>query len=386
MIKGVNMSFSVNLKEFKNLLQKVYPVVPARTPYNVLYNLKFETFEGRLEVFATDMETSVVASIAIDSSEETKFVINAKKIYDWTAISAGDDSQSVTITVNNSNISLTRGKSKSDFACVDTNDYPEFPNLKKSKEYNLPLDKLKYISGRVGNFSASRTDGRSRGALEGILFDCSKENLTSVATDANKLSIVSFSGEFGFDGNVSVIIPPKPFNEVAKIVESFGCESIKFSVEDDSISFFSDDFELVTKLVEGPYPDYKKVIPTEYQKSLVLDRTELISALKITASVADKTNNLTKFYMTNGELRLHSDDKATNSTSDEYLPIEYEGDEFVIGFNSLFLIEILNSLDTEKVKFEFTNNTTGALVRPVFSEDEENKNILFLLMPLRITD
>ena len=386
------MSFSVNLKEFKNLLQKVYPIVPARTPYSVLYNLKFTTQNNRLNVYATDMDTSVVASIAIDSDEETKFVVNAKKIYDWTAISAGDDSQSVLISVKDSGITLTRGKSKSDFACVDANDYPEFPSFNKNKQYEFPAEKLKYISGKVGNFAATREAGRSRGALEGILLDCSKENLTSVATDANKLSIVSFSEELGFDGKASVIIPPKPINEVTKIVESFGYESVKFSFFDESVSFFSDDFELITKLVEGPYPDYEKVIPKEYKKSFIGDRQEIINALRITASVADKTNNLTKFYLevgnSNGEnLRLHSEDITTNSKADEILSVDYDSDDnFVIGFNSLFLIEILTALDTEKVKFEFTNNTTGALIRPVYAEDEENKKILFLLMPLRISD
>lgn len=380
------MSFSVNLKEFKNLLQKVYPVVPVRTPYSVLYNLKFSTKDGRLFVFATDMDTSVVASIAIDSSDETKFVVNAKKIYDWTAISAGDESQSVVISVSDSNITLTRGKSKSDFACIDTDDYPEFPNFEKTKEYEFPAEKLKYISSKVSNFAAAKDASRSRGALEGILFDCSKENFTSVATDANKLSIVSFHEELGFSGNVSVIIPAKPLNEVSKIVESFGYESVKFSFQDENVAFFCDDFELVTKLVEGPYPDYKKVIPTQYEKSFSVERQEIINALKITASVADKTNNLVKFYLTNTEVRLHSEDISTNSTSDEYLSIDYEGEDFVIGFNSLFLIEILSSLDTQKVKFEFTNNTAGALIRPVYAEDEERKDVLFLLMPLRIND
>jgi len=380
------MSFSVNLKEFKNLLQKVISIVPARTPYNLLYNLKFETKNGRLSVFATDMDTFVVARIDIDSNEEAKFFVNAKKIYDWTAISVGDDNQSILISVSDSNITLTRGKSKSDFACVEANDYPPFPNIEKTKEYKFPAEKLKYISGKVGNFAAQKTDGRSRGALEGILFDCSKENLTSVATDANKLSIVSFNEELGFMGNVSVIIPPKPLNEVAKIVDSFGYENVKFAFQDENISFFSDDFELITKLVEGPYPDYKKVIPLEYQKTFSIDRQQIINALKITAAVADKSNNLTKFYLTNNELRLHSEDIATNSISDEYLAIDYENEDFVIGFNSLFLIEILSSIDTEQVKFEFTNNTTGALIRPIFAENEENKDILFLLMPLRISD
>jgi len=380
------MSFSVNLKEFKNLLQKVYPVVPTRTPYSALYNLKFSAADGRLSVFATDMDTSVTASIAIDSNEETNFVVNAKKIYDWTAISAGDDNQSVLIDVKDSNIILTRGKSKSDFALVDVNDFPPFPEIDKNKQYEFPAEKLKYVSTKVGNFAATKTDGRSRGALEGILFDCSGENLISVATDANKLSIVKFIDSFGFDGDVSVIIPPKPLNEVAKIVESFGYESVKFAFKEESVSFFSDDFELITKLVEGPYPDYKKVIPVEYKNSFEVNRLEIISALKITASVADKSNNLTKFFLEKDELRLHSQDIATNSISDEYLAIEYSGDNFVIGFNSLFLIEILNSLDTEKVKFEFTNNTTGALIRPIYADSSENKDILFLLMPLRITD
>ena len=380
------MSFSVNIKAFKNLLQKVYPVVPARTPYPVLCNLKFVTLGGYLKVYATDMDTSVMASIAIESQDESKFVVNAEKIYDWTTISISDDNQDILIDVSDSNIVLTRGKSRSAFACVDVNDYPEFPNFEKVKSYEFPTDKLKYISSKVANFTAAKDPSRNRGALEGVLFDCSKDKFTSVATDANKLSVVSFNSALGFDGDVSVIIPPKPLNEVAKIVESFDYQKIKFSFFENSISFFSDDFELVTKLLEGPYPDYKRVIPSEYKISFSIDRQEIINALKITASVADKTNNLTKFYLENNELRLHSEDIKTNSKSDEFLSVDYDKESFIIGFNSLFLIEILSSIDTQYVKFEFTEKNVGALIRPVYAEDEKIKNILFLLMPLRINE
>jgi len=380
------MSFSVNLKAFKDLLQKVYPVVPARTPYPVLCNLKFTTQDGLLKVYATDMDTSVMASIAVESKDESKFVVNAKKIYDWTAISASDDDQEVIIDVSDSNIILTRGKSKSAFACVDVNDYPEFVNLEKSKVYTLPAEKLKYLSNKVANFTAAKDPSRSRGALEGILFDCSREKFTSIATDANKLSVVSFNSALGFDGDVSVIIPPKPLTEVAKIAENFSYESIKFSFFENSVSFFADDFELITKLLEGPYPDYKRVIPADYKKYFSVDRQEIINALKITSSVADKTNNLTKFYLENGELRLHSEDINTNSKSDEFLSIDYTDEPFIIGFNSVFLIEILSAIDTQYVKFEFVEKNIGAVIRPVYAEEEEIKNILFLLMPLRITE
>ncbi|MCL2844148.1 MAG: DNA polymerase III subunit beta [Chitinivibrionia bacterium] len=382
------MSFSVNFKAFKDLLQKVSPIVPTRTPYPVLCNLKFTTQGGMLRVYATDMDTSVMASIAIDSQDEAKFVINASKICSWTnsAVSASDDDQDVVIEVSDSNIILIRGKSKSAFACVDVNDYPEFVSFDKNKSYTLPADKLKYLSSKVAPFAATKDPSRNRGALEGINFDCTRDRFTCVATDANRLSVVSFNSALGFDGDVSVIIPPKPLECVAKIVESFGYENIQFSFFENSVSFFADDFELITKLLEGPYPDYKRVIPAEYKKHFSVDRQKIINLLKITASVADKTNNLTKFYLENGELRLHSEDINTNTKSDEFLSIDYNDEPFIIGFNSLFLIDVLSAMDTQNVKFEFVERNIGAVVRPIYAEDEEAKNILFLLMPLRISE
>jgi len=108
--------------------------------------------------------------------------------------------------------------------------------------------------------------------------------------------------------------------------------------------------------------------------------------LKITASVADKTNNLTKFYLETGELRLHSEDINTNSKSDEFLTVDYNDESFIIGFNSMFLIEILSAIDTQYVKFELLEKNVGAVIKPVYAEEEEAKNILFLLMPLRINE
>ena len=379
------MSFNINLKEFKNLLQKVYSIVPSRTPYNVLLNLKFVVENRQLKVYATDIDTSIVAKIDIDSNENIKFAVNAKKIYDWITIYNGDENQNIAIDVNNSNMTIVRGKSKSNFACVDVNDYPEFTTFEKNKSYDFPIDKLKYISSRVANFTAAKDPSRNRGALEGVLFDCSKNKFISVATDANKLSIVSFNSILGFDGNVSVIIPPRPLNEVAKIAESFDYENIKFSFYENSVSFFADDFELITKLLEGPYPDYERVIPKEFKLSFSIYRQELINSLKIVATVASKENNLTILCLKNNELSLHSEDISTNSKGDEFLEVDYPFQEdFVIGFNSAFLIEILSAIDTQKVKFEFVGNTAGAVIKPIYSENEDEKNILFLLMPLRI--
>jgi DNA polymerase-3 subunit beta len=384
------MSFNVNFKEFKNLLQKVYPVVPTRTPYNALLNFKFVVENKELKVYATDIDTSIVAKISIGSEENQTFVVNAKKIYDWTTIYSGDENLEISIDVSHSNVALMRGKSKSNFACVDINDYPPFQSFEKDKLYELEADKIKYIAGKVCNFSAAKESGRNRGALEGVYFDCSRERLIAVATDANKLSIVSYGGSFGFDGDLREVIPTKPLNEVSKILEAFDYESVKFSFSNDntnSVSFFTDDFELITKLVDGQYPDYEKVIPKEYNKAFSADRQELINALKVTAAVADKTNNLTKFYMDKNELRLHSEDINTNSKSDEFLDIEYDYDQsFLIGFNSVYLIEILSAIDTEKVKFEFTGILSVALIRPVYSEEDEKKNVLFLLTPLRISE
>jgi DNA polymerase-3 subunit beta len=381
------MSFSVNLKEFKNLLQKVYPTVPVRTSFNALLNFKFVVGNKQLSVYATDIITSIVAKMNIDSDEEKEFVVNAKKIYDWTIISNIDDNQNVLIDIDNTNVVITKGKSKSNFACVDINDYPPFPVYKKDKYYEFYAEEIKYISQRVCNFAASKEIGRNRGALEGVYFDCSKEKLIAVATDANKLSIVSFNRSLGFEGIVQEVIPTKPINEVSKIVETFDYQKINFSFFDESISFFTDDFELITKLIEGQYPDYEKVIPKDYNKYFSIERQELINALKITMTVADKTNNLTKFYLDKNELRLHSEDINTNSRSDEYLEIDYSYEQnFVVGFNSIFLIEILSAIDTQKVKFEFTSNSTIVLIRPVYSEEDEKKSVLFLLMPLRINE
>jgi len=381
------MSFNVNLKSFKNLLQKVYSTVPVRTPYPVLLNLKFVIGGGQLKVYATDMDTFVVAQISIDSDEEKKFVVNAKKIYDWTTISSNDDNQNISIDINDISVVITRGKSKSAFACVDINDYPEFPQFDKSKSYEFPAEKLKYVSGRVSSFAALKNESRNRGALEGVLFDCFKDKVIFVATDAHKLSIVSFNTSFGFNESVSVIVPPKPLNEVVNIIESSEFDNVKVSIFPENISFFSDDFELVTKLFEGPYPDYNKVIPTEHNNEFSIERQDLINSLKIAASVADKTNNLVKLCLEGNELCLRSEDTNTNSRSDEFLSVDYPNDDkFVIGFNANLLIEILSVIDTQKVKFEFINNTTGSVIKPVYSENSEDKNILFLLMPLRFPE
>jgi len=381
------MAFNVNLKSFKNLLQKVYPTVPVRTPYPVLLNLKFVVGGGQLKVYATDMDTSVVAQIAVDSDEEKKFVVNAKKIYDWTTISSSDDNQNVSVEISDSSVVITRGKSKSAFACVDINDYPEFPQFDKSKNYEFPAEKLKYVSGKVSSFAALKNESRNRGALEGVLFDCFKDKVIFVATDAHKLSIVSFNTSFGFNESISVIVPPKPLNEVVNIIESSGCDNVKVSIFPENISFFSNDFELITRLFEGPYPDYNKVIPTEHNNEFSVERQDLINSLKIAASVADKTNNLVKLCLEGDELCLRSEDTNTNSRSDEFLSVNYPNDDkFVIGFNANLLIEILSAIDTQKVKFEFVNNTTGSVIKPVYSEGGEEKDILFLLMPLRFPE
>jgi DNA polymerase-3 subunit beta len=221
--------------------------------------------------------------------------------------------------------------------------------------------------------------------MSGIYCEMNSESITFVGTDAHKLvcyrRLDVKTGE-----NSSFILPKKPVSIVKNILLS-NKEDVDVTVEYNSTNvFFSfDNFFIVCRLVDGKYPNYEAAIPKENPNKLVLNRTDFLNSLRRVSIFANQSTHQVRLLCTEKELVISAEDIENSNDAREKIVCEYEGDEMEIGFNSKFLIEMVNNIDTENVMMELAGPSRAGILFPVYDEEDVKENILMLVMPVMLT-
>jgi DNA polymerase-3 subunit beta len=209
-----------------------------------------------------------------------------------------------------------------------------------------------------------------------------------VATDGHRLGSSFYTGEYETSENVSSILAPKTLMNLVRILDEVQEDSmIQVSLGDKYILFSNQTITLCSKLIDGPYPDYEKVIPKSNNKRAVINKALLLEAVRRVSVLSNQKTHLVKFSFRKKELEIVVLNRDIGGEARQLLPIVYEGDEHVIGFNAAYLIEILSIIKTESVRLEMNTQISPCLLFPFYEKEEDKKcDDLFLIMPLRILD
>jgi DNA polymerase-3 subunit beta len=260
-----------------------------------------------------------------------------------------------------------------------------YPVLKKAEDttkIELPASVL--VTAISKTYFATSND-EMRQQMSGIYCEMNSESITFVGTDAHKLvryrRLDVKTGE-----NSSFILPKKPVSIVKNILLS-NKEDVDVTVEYNSTNvFFSfDNFFIVCRLVDGKYPNYEAAIPKENPNKLVLNRTDFLNSLRRVSIFANQSTHQVRLLCTEKELVISAEDIENSNDAREKIVCEYEGDEMEIGFNSKFLIEMVNNIDTENVMMELAGPSRAGILFPVYDEEDVKENILMLVMPVMLT-
>lgn len=380
----------MKLKVPKNTLDKaiksVSKAVPSKGVQPILNNILLENANGCLKLNATDLDFSIEAIIPSENQEEGKITLSAKKLEEIVSKLDEDD---VFIDVNpeTKKTHLICKQSNFDLVGIPADDFPVIDKPDTSAFVSLSKDKFSKIINLV-HFSASRYDINN--ILGGIFFALrentnpevsSKYVLEIAATDGNRLS--SYELEIN-DPNCNpvfakkeVVVPLKVITDVQRILDTSYDETIKISFLGNQIVFFTEDRFISSRLLDGTYPRYKQLIPSDQDKVAQIDRKQFLSCLERVATMANEITNLVKLSFDANKLSIESSNQDFGQAADS-IDIEYVGDPINIFFNVKYLIEPIRSIDSDKIQFSMAGSINPVLIKPISEE-----NYIHLVMPIK---
>lgn len=369
------MHFNVNSKNLERLLAKVIPAVPVRTPMPVLENFLFEIKDGLLTVYATDIEISLRSSINVDASEDIKIVVPARLLFD--IIKALKETQLKIEAEKNSKLKITAENGVYFIGYSSPDDFPAIPAVTKSREMVMNGLELKKALDQT-SFAMSREDMRP--AMTGTLLELSNEGLRFVTTDGHRL--VKFVNKSKTnEEEEQYIIPERAISVLSKILDQ---NDLKIFLSKTHAAFNFEDLVFITRLIGEKYPSYNSVIPLENENILKLKTEELHSAIKRMILFSSSNSKQVKFSLKENDLEVSAEDIDHGSSARENIYCEYKGEAMDIGFNTIYVNDILSHISDEEIVFKLHSPTKACIIEPI--EQSENEDLMLLLMPVRLNN
>ena len=371
------MKFIVSSTTLLKKLQILGGVINSSNTIPVLDHFLFELNNSKLTITSSDLETTMVSSIIVDSNSLGEIAIPSKLLIDTLKTFP---EQPLTFTVDENNtIEISSNHGKYALAYTDGNQFPKTITLENPSSTKISsLVLAKAINSTI--FASGNDDLRP--VMSGVFFQFSSENLTFVATDAHKL-VKYKRNDIKASAHAEFIMPKKPLNLLKNIIDDDHEISIEYN--NSNAKFELSDLTLICRLIDGQYPNYEAVIPNENPNTLIINRTLLLSSLKRVSIFSNKTTHQVRLKIAGAELNISAEDVDFSNKAEERLTCDYKGEDIEIGFNSRFLIEMTNNLDCKEVKLKMSLPNRAGILRPLdgYSENEE---LLMLVMPVMLNN
>jgi DNA polymerase-3 subunit beta len=367
------MNFIVSSTTLLRHLQSISGVLNTSNNLPILDNFLFEIENGQLKVSASDLETTMITTLEVQSEENGKIAVPAKMLLDMLK---NLPEQPCTFLVKEKfQIEMAYDNGKLRTPGFDGDEFPKLPNIENKSSIKISGDILSKAINKT-LFATGNDDLRP--VMSGVYCHFSPADITFVATDAHKLVRYKRT-DAAATGSSAFILPKKPLNLLKSNLR--GDEEILLEYNDSNAIFTFNDIIIVCRLVDGKYPNYEAVIPKENPNVLTIDRLQFLGSIKRVAIFSNKTTHQIKLKLAGSELSLFAEDVDFANEASERLTCYYDGDDMEIGFNSRFLLEMLNNLDTPEVKLSMSEPSRAGLLTPS-NNSNVDEDILMLVMPV----
>ncbi|HBH24518.1 MAG TPA: DNA polymerase III subunit beta [Cytophagales bacterium] len=368
------VSSSTLLKQLTNIngVITINPVVP------ILENFLFEIKEGKLTVSASDLQTSMITELEVESKESGSIAVPAKILMD-TLKNLPEQPVTFSIDPETYSIEISSDIGRYKLSGENATDFPKIPEVSDGYAVDISTDAL---ARAIGNTIFATSNDELRPAMTGVYVNLSDTNTTFVATDGHRLiryrrvDVVS-------DDNNAIIIPRKALNLLKATLPSENSNvTIEFNMANAFFHF--NNIKMICRLIDERYPDYENVIPNDNNNEMTIDRGELLSSLKRISIYANKTTNQVRLKITGSELQISAEDLDFSNEANERLACEHDGEDIEIGFNARFLIEMLNNIESKEITLKLSEPNRAGLIIP--KEKGDNEDILMLVMPVMLNN
>jgi len=354
-------------------LQAVTGIVERRHTLPILSNVLIERKSGALNLTATDLEIQVMTSSECPSDGEgIAITVSARKLQE--ILRCLPDSVDVTLEISDSRLHVKADRSRFNLQTLPAEDYPRIAEATEvATALVIPQRDFRHVLSLV-QYAMAQQDIRYY--LNGLLVIVDAGTVTVVATDGHRLALASLDTHQP-SPRQEVILPRKAVAELIKLLAD-GEEPVRFEVLSNQVRFSFGTTFLVSKLVDGKFPDYKRVIPTGYQKHFAIDRLALLHALQRAAILSNEKFRGVRWILSSGSLRIACTNTEQEEAQEE-LEIDYQGDTLDMGFNVTYLTDVLANLDAPTVDCALGASNSSALITV-----PGNENFLYVVMPMRI--
>lgn len=374
------MKLTIERAALLRALSHVQSVVERRNTIPILSNVMLDARDGVLNLTATDMDIAIVESVPAEVSGAGATTVPAHTLYEIVRKLPEGAQIGLETDAEGNQILLNAGRARFRLGTLDTAEFPAMSDGELPHGFSLAAGDFRTLIDRT-RFAISTEE--TRYYLNGIYLHAVSGDgdgdgvLRAVATDGHRLARVEMPLPAGAEGMPGIIVPRKTVVELRKLIEETGGE-IEVALSDTKIRFAFDDAVLTSKLIDGTFPDYERVIPSGNDKTMKVDRKSFADAVDLVATIATEKSRAIKLSIAKGNLALSATSPDAGSAEEE-LDANYDGEALSIGFNSRYLLDIAQQIEGDTARFELSDPGSPMIVR-----DADDESALYVLMPMRV--
>ncbi len=375
------MEFKINSSDLLKALSHIHGIVEVRHTLPILSNIILKAKDNELTLSSTNLDIYCADKIKAEVSLAGEISVSAITFFEIVKRLPSGSEVVMTMEEGENEIILKCGRSKFNLSTLKTDDFPIISDNDLSTNFVLSADELIRIIDKT-KFAVSNEE--TRYYLNGIFLHKADRNsiqfLRAVATDGHRLAQYDIPLPQGAEEITGIIIPKKTIFELRKVLDDANGD-VSISLNENKIKFAFNDLKIISKVIDGTFPDYTKVIPQNNNKNFKTNNNELKNAIDRVSAVAaneESKSKAIKLSLEDNKLNLSVESQSKGSAN-ELIDISYDGDKVDIGFNSKYIIDICNEVDGEEVDISLLDSVSPAIIL-----DKTDENLFFVLMPMRI--
>ncbi len=367
------MQFTVSQESLARPLQLVCSIVERRSTLPILANILLKAQGDKLTMTSTDMELEMIATLPVAVDEAGETTVSARKLLD--IVRALPANATISCKTKDNKALVQAGKSRFSLATLSPADFPDSEGASYSEQISMPQSALKNLLDET-SFAMASQDVRYY--LNGLLLEREGNKLRAVATDGHRLALGEITTAETADEKNSVIVPRKAILELGRLLGDIEAE-VKLAFSQQQIKVELLDLHFTSKLIDGQFPNYERVLPLGGDKVVIAERDELKQALSRASILANDKHRSVRLNLDTSLLKATVTNQE-QETAEEEVPVDYNGSALEIAFNNAYLLDLLNAMPDSKVKMTFSDENSSALITP----NDDNISRQYVVMPMRL--
>lgn len=368
------MKFTVQKEDFLQPLTLANSIVQKKQTLAILSNLLLEVKNNRLKIVSTDLELEFETTLPLDQSEEGQVTVPARKLFD--IVRTHPDGTQINLSLKDNHVQVRSNSRRFLLNTMSVEDFPSIRGGKFKVDVDISTKSLKELIDAT-SFSIAQQDVRYY--LNGLFIDMSESHFRVVATDGHRMAVAEATPDKVVGETQGIIVPRKCIFELNRLLND-PKQNVAIHLNNEFIEFNVNGNRLISRLIDGNFPDYQNVIPKDGDQTLIVDRLQLRDAVNRVSVLSNENYKSVEFNISKESLKLKTNNTDQDEAEEE-LETSFSGDsELSMGFNCSYIVDVLNAMKAEKVKITLKDANSGCLLE----EEQGELDSQYVVMPMRL--